>query len=347
MRFPNHVSITRDITMMYDLIPIIATVHQQLLVTPPVLTPVPMGPYVESPAPIWWIPGYVTGKHELTTTVFHNHLTIAQEGHDLGMMLIHVAIPPNDLLIPVNMLASSREAKFEASEVIANGKPIACCTMIDWAVLPTPMKACSLIPAYHVGCGMSLLLNSVIVGMSVTDMIAGYVSAILDLVLSLLDIPEPLSSLVEFGQAQVGPLIRLAGQEFGASGDAEFSIDLGGGLELTVGRSGTDHRWSGGAEVTRGGDIANVHAGVTVTEGAPGSDGPEWEAAGGADVFSDGSYEATHNSRGETETTAEHPGVQPSLQGGLLGPPTSGGEMYSSGSNPVDNIPGWSDLPTF
>lgn len=337
--------------MAYDFVPVIPSLHEQLLLNGPVPTPVPMGPYIEIPTPFFWPPGYATGKHKLTNTVRHHGLSIALDGHDIGPAILHIPIPLNDTLFPLHTLKSSRKAMFSAGEVKANGKAVACCTMIDWGIVPTPMKACSKIPDIVLGSGMSVLLNSLIVGMHFVDLIAGYATIVVSLVIDRLghhfEALEEHESLTEQIPGLVGGLVRLAGQEWaGYRGDAGVTFEVTHGVEVRMSRSGTDHRWSGTLEVQQdfsGGLGAIVgHGEVTVREGA-GDEGPEVEGRAGVNIFSDGSYEGEVNSDGEVSGEAEHPTGGLDTLFGAFSP-----EGGPGADNPLDGgfIPSWDDLPS-
>lgn len=367
MRFPKHVSITRDMACSFDYVPILPALHPQLLLYPgpPFVAELPVGPFLEFIQAIWWPPGWAVGKHKLTGTVFHNNLTIAKDGHDIGPLEPHVPIPVPpavaELKFIIHTLKSSRKANFSAGEVKANGDPIACCTMIDWAIIPTPMSYCSVVNIPEAGTGTALLFNSLIVGMHWIDMLAGWLSTIVDMILSVLSDRRGWSEGVSDFLGNnvpdlVSGLVRLAGQYWaGYHGDASLGlkVDAGGGLELgrELERSGEDGRWSGKLlEARYGAAGVELHGSVGIREGGEHEPAVIGEAEGGF-AIADGDYTVSADTRRDrdgrfhTETKTDHPNLpEPGLIGGLAGPPTSGDPFV--GSNPTSNIPGWDDLPS-
>lgn len=260
MRFPNHISVIWDLVCLADWSPGgIPSLHGHMFTPPPPAPPlpvvkVPLSPSVEIPVPIAYHPAALLGDHKLTSTVYHRSVWFALDGHDCGHGIIHICVPLLPLLLPcgempLNILFSSRKAKFTAGEVKANGAAVACCTMIDLAVVPTPMMVCGVIPLPIVGTGTAVAFNSVLVGMHWIDLVAGWVDVIVSMYFSvLLNGVVELESWMEglgvspipnFG-AMAGSLVRFRGQEFaGYHGDAQLGYSpisgpLGGvGVSLT------------------------------------------------------------------------------------------------------------------
>lgn len=295
MRFPNHVSIARDIATMFDYAPMgCLGVHDHvvLVASPagPVPVPQPRVPSLEIPVTILWPPGYACGVNRLTSTVYHNNLWIALREHDCGPNILHLclAAPPPCIVFPKHIIDSSRKAKFDAGEVKANGRGIACCTMFDLAVVPTPMMVCGSVPLPAAGTGTAVLFNSLIVGMHLVDLLAGWADtliSILQTVLSssvelgkLMAMPSPLPKerlVPEFGSLVAG-LIRFAGQAGGSyHGDAWLEYKplrgLLGQVKISVRRDGASGSVTGGVEGRAGTRTSNVHAGVHHTRTNTGS----------------------------------------------------------------------------
>lgn len=276
MRFPNHVSVIWDVTGFLDWVPALIAVHHHIYTAPPpvLLVPVPMGASMELPSIIAHPPGAVTGTHKLTSSVYHNHVWFALEGHDLGHLLVHICLPPAMpgpcTQMPLNLAFSSRKAKFAAGEVKANGKAVACCTIFDLAVIPTPMLICGAMPVPSAGCGTSVAFNSLLVGMSGWDLVAGYVDVIVSIIQSTIMNAGP----VEAGSMmdglginpvpELGPLaggaVRLLGQLLG-----DYHGDASGGYSPVDGPLGGD-----GATITRDGDTGDVTIDRTTTVQAGG-----------------------------------------------------------------------------
>lgn len=245
-RFSKHVSVVWDLTCAFDYVPALPACHSHIYLAapPPAVVPMAFGLSVEQPAIIAHPQGFLLGDNKLTSTVYHNHVWFALGGHDLGKMLMHVCVPPlapgSCTLMTMDILLSSRKAKFTAGEVKADGVAVACCTMIepDSPAAVTPMMICGTVPVPAAGCGTSVHLNSLLVGMSFVDLIAGWVDVLITVILSLSDPfgarDKVLAALgfslgPDFGDL-AGNLIRLEGQYLGAyHGDATFDYKPFGG----------------------------------------------------------------------------------------------------------------------
>lgn len=146
---------------------------------PPVPPPLPAAPLslaacaIEAPVNAWWPPGYALGAAKFTTSVFHIHQQICLDGHDCGKFIPHlqVAPAPNNMLTLLHIPLSSRKANFNASTVKMNGKSPACMTAIAWP--PTPMTYCSEPIKMPLADAPTAHLNTVIVGMTLGDWLAG------------------------------------------------------------------------------------------------------------------------------------------------------------------------------
>jgi hypothetical protein len=145
--------------------------------------PIPIPAHYDLPEQAYWGPG--VSAHAFTGTVLHRGLRIAQEDHDLGPWLWHVPFTGLNILLPLEMMNSSRKMMFAASTVKMNGVPTGCSNTFT-----TPMLACSLImpmPAYPDNDG-----NTVLVGMTSDDFLAGWlavaVTVVVDLALFALEI---------------------------------------------------------------------------------------------------------------------------------------------------------------
>lgn len=149
---------------------------------PPVPPPLPASPLslaacaIESPVNAWWPPGAALGSNKFTTSVFHRHMAICLDGHDCGKFIPHVQVAPapNNTLTLLHIPLSSRKCNFSASTVRMNGKPTACMTAIAWP--PTPMTYCSNPMSMPLADAPTAHLNSVVVGMTLGDWLAGAIA---------------------------------------------------------------------------------------------------------------------------------------------------------------------------
>lgn len=185
----NKITIQRDMCLNL-IIPLTAT-HDFIPLPPfpPVPPPMPAAPLslaacaIEIPVPAWWPPGYALGANKFTTTVFHSTLAICLDGHDCGKFIVHIQVTPamNNTLSITQTALSSRKANFCASKVKANGKAIACMTMIAWP--PTPMTYCANPISMPLADAVSAYCNTVAVGMTFADWFAGVFAIVAGMIL--------------------------------------------------------------------------------------------------------------------------------------------------------------------
>lgn len=183
------VSIQADIALNMVL-PCIAT-HNfvPLPPVPPVPPPMLAAPLslasaaIEIPVTMFWPPGFALGQNKLTSTVYHHGMTIALDGHDCGILIIHVqfAPAPNNMLTLLHIPFSSRKVAFSASTVTMNGTPTACATMIAWP--PTPMIYCAEPMSPPLASAPTSHFNSVVVGMTLGDWLFGAISVAASMIL--------------------------------------------------------------------------------------------------------------------------------------------------------------------
>lgn len=342
MRFEKHISVSVDIIGFMDYLPTMVTTHPYLGFTPPFS--IPMVPFGEIATTMAWIPGMFIGKNKLSSNVLHKDWSIVLDGHDVGPLVPHVfSAPPDNIHLAIQTIQSSRKSNFCAGEVICNGTPIACCTIFELAI-PTPMSACSITPCPMLGSGMSVLTNSVIVGMHWIDVVAGWVGVIIDSLISIAFIAAGGSKpgWLPNPWAIVPGLIRLAGQEWaGYHGDAkmEIKVELGpASRSVSLERSGTDGRWTAAsegqlgpslAEDGAGGvlvgdglarDVANVHDRESVSWGGDGGEGVVVTGQGGGSLL---------GQSGDVGVSNRRPGDN---QPGFFG---SGTSTWGSGQSPL------------
>ena len=213
---PNKISISNDIALPVLQPPCIFTAHSYLGPTPPALPPpiaVNIGLATEIPVPMFWPPGMGMGQNKLTTTVVHKGLSIVQAGHDCGTLIIHVQILPGPLntLTLLHIPFSSRKINFSTSTVLAQGKPIACATMISWP--PAPMTVCMDPVSPPLSSAPTSHLNTVVVGMTAGDFFLGWgtiaANMALEFIFDKLNLKwfKPNTPLGEFGLALLGKLL--------------------------------------------------------------------------------------------------------------------------------------------
>ncbi len=156
------------------------SVHLHVPMPPGVAPPVPL-PHVEIPTPMQYPPG--KWAHAFTKSVFHKGTTLALDGHDCGVGILHVSVPPlpANLLLALIIPFSSRKMNFSASTVLMDGSATG---VSDHLGVPTPMSACAEPISLPVVFPITNSLNTVNVGATVGDLLAGWagiaVSAVFD-----------------------------------------------------------------------------------------------------------------------------------------------------------------------
>jgi hypothetical protein len=292
------VSIMRDITLNM-IIPCTATHNfTPLPPVPPVPPPLPAAPFslaacaAEIPVNMMWPPGMATGSNKFTTTVIHQGMCIALDGHDCGIMIVHVqmAPAPNNMFTPMQIAFSSRKSMFSASTVQMNGKNTGCCAMV--ALPPSPMVYCADPMSPPLADAVTSYLNTVYVGMTLADFLVGAVSIAASMILDWvfrakgpgdLDIGEQLVSKVFGGGSIAEVAIRNAvGATVGAfralATDGPTSIQIGVGSPYLQLQASADRDSSGNWSESVAGQAGTTQAqigtqGVQLTVNNPtGSD---------------------------------------------------------------------------
>jgi hypothetical protein len=147
--------------------------HNLWIPTPPTnpyVVPSPV-PAIEMIATQMWTAGYFTGKNQLTTDIVHR-MPIVLDGHDLGPLIPDVTIPFTNYWYAIMWPFSSRKTMFAASTVKMNGKP----TAVADGVLPFFMISCGEPISCPLTWPLSNRINTVIVGVSLGDIILGIVN---------------------------------------------------------------------------------------------------------------------------------------------------------------------------
>lgn len=184
MGIPCHVNTAIDVTvgmLTHSLIP------------PPPAPPVkvPAVPSVEMIATQMWTLGFLCGQNKFTTTVLHWGLPLVQEGHDQGMMIPDITIPPANIWYLVMWPFSSRKIMFFSSLVHYDKKGAGCAALF----LPFPMMTCGEPISAPTARPITNLLNTVIVSLSPGDIIMGVAriafSMALDATFNKLSSPSP------------------------------------------------------------------------------------------------------------------------------------------------------------
>lgn len=174
----------------------------------------------EMPTPMMWPPGLALQQNKLTTTVFHKAQFIVLREHDCGHMIPHVTIPASNPELPLIIAFSRRKVMFASSRVKANGTQIAC-TEIGGPPVPLPMLCCGSPVSLPNGFPSFNGLHTVSVGISIGDIVAGFITMAMAIVGALL--------CARFELAK-GELAGLASNLLGASTVQEWAFKQALGL---------------------------------------------------------------------------------------------------------------------
>jgi hypothetical protein len=338
------VSIMRDITINL-IVPCTATHNfAPLPPVPPVPPPLPAVPLaltacaIESPVNMMWPPGMALGSNKFTTTVVHQGMGIALDGHDCGCLIPHVQVAPapNNMLTLLHIGFSSRKSMFVASTVVMNGKSPACCVMVAWP--PSPMVYCADPMSPPLADAVTSYLNSVQVGMTLADWLIGALSIaasmIIDKIFSGGSMPGSWRALGEaaldklIGAGSLGEFAAKNGLAI-ATGLARLAFTDGpASVQLTVGSPylqlqgsvdrGADGSYSGGVT----GQVGNVAGQVSTTGVQLTTSGPtgstqesrNWGQSGPTTTTTDTS--PTEGFRTQTTTTDANGNVTTTDSGG-------------------------------
>lgn len=184
------------------------------LILPPPVPPPPKPPptfSVEMIATFMWTLGFAMNQNKFTNgakPVTHKGMWIALDGHDCGMMIPDVTIPPVNLWYPMMWPFSSRKPSFAASTVKMNGTAVACAQMIG--LPPLPMMTCGEPVSVPVCWSALSVTNTVQVGMTFLDLIIGIIGIVASVVTDLLCnlLPLDKTGLGFFGQVALGNALK-------------------------------------------------------------------------------------------------------------------------------------------
>ena len=158
-----------------------------VLAPPPIPAPVP-APSVEMVATFLWTLGFVMNQNKFSNgakPVTHKGLWVALDGHDSGMMIPDVTIPPApNTWYPISWTFSSRKPMLAASTVKMNGTAVACAQWI--APIPIPMMTCGEPISAPVCWSAINVLNTLKVGVTWADIGAAVVNVIISVATDLL-----------------------------------------------------------------------------------------------------------------------------------------------------------------
>ncbi len=209
------------------------------LIPPPPAPPIPATMSVEMPTTFLWTMGFLMNQNKFSNgakPVTHKGVWIALDGHDCGMMIPDITVPPApNLNYPIGWLVSSRKPSFSASTVKMNGTAVACAQWIG--LPPLPMMSCGDPISAPVSWSALSVTNTVSVGMTFTDLVVGYLniaaSVLVDYIFSKipfnkLGLGNVLETILGNSLKGLSPVSILAGFATSAlTGNATFAVSIG------------------------------------------------------------------------------------------------------------------------
>lgn len=235
-----------------------------------------------------WTLGYVTGQNKFTTTVMHKQGPIVLEGHDIGMMIPDITIPPVNVYYAIMWPFSSRKIAFTASTVMMDGKMVGCSQ-----VAFLPMMTCGDPLSAPLAVPLINSLNTVNVGLVPKDIWLGIIKIGASIAIDLAFFKPP-DSPIDWAMEALGKIVptdarAILKKEVQILSDTAISFIEGKPkVEIKVGMPGV------------------AEAGVTVT---PGNLAAEATVIGGQDNALDAGpwAKASHerDARGAWKSSAE------------------------------------------
>ena len=147
---------------------------------------------IEMIIPQIWFPGCFLWQNKFARTVRHRGQWICQDGHDVGPLIPDITIPPANPWYPVMWLFSSRSMVWSAHSVKMDGEQTGLAQGgIPFAFGPNsypllPMMTCGEPIFAPTAIPISNWTNTVIVGMTAADLIAGMLSIALSIAIDIL-----------------------------------------------------------------------------------------------------------------------------------------------------------------
>lgn len=224
----------------------VGVLSHNMLAPPAIPAPVPTVS-VEMIATMMWTLGFLANQNKFSNgakPVTHRGMWIVLDGHDCGMMIPDLTIPPApNIAYPLFWPFSSRKPTFAASTVKMNGTAVACAQ--TFGLPPLPMMTCGDPVAAPTSLTMINVTNCVQVGITWIDILVGVITIVASMVTDYIFSKIPfskafggrgLSVLMEnlfgtiLGNALKGlsPVSILAGFATSAlTGNATFTVSLG------------------------------------------------------------------------------------------------------------------------
>ncbi len=165
------------INVIYDFS--VGALTHNMLAPPAIPAPVPT-PSIEMICTMMWTLGFLANQNKFSNAgkpVTHRGFWIVLDGHDCGMMIPDVTIPPApNIAYPLFWPFSSRKPVFAASTVKMNGTPVACAQLLG--LPPIPMMTCGDPIGAPTTQTMINVFNGVQVGLTWLDILCGVITIV-------------------------------------------------------------------------------------------------------------------------------------------------------------------------
>jgi hypothetical protein len=181
-----------------------------------------------------WTLGYLLNQNKLTTKVTHKDMRIVLDGHDCGVMIPDVTIPPVNAYYPLIWPFSSRKIAFSASLVQMEGTATGCADMA--AGLPLPMMTCGNPISAPTAIVLSNVLNTVVVGMTPWDVFFGYAGIVASILVDVfagpgsgndyVDALFPVANLRKFGYGILAGVVVSGARCLATRGEYPVSVTV-------------------------------------------------------------------------------------------------------------------------
>ncbi len=151
-------------------------------IAPPL--PMAISPSNEMLATQMWPPGYALNQNKLTKKIFHKGFFIVLDGHDIGALIPDLT-PANmaNAYYAVMWPFSSRKIAFNTSKVEMEKTPVGCTQPF---AVPLPMMTCGDPVSAPTAFPFTNKFNTVVVGMTIRDLIAGLVGIAISVAIDLI-----------------------------------------------------------------------------------------------------------------------------------------------------------------
>lgn len=193
------------INVIYDFS--VGALTHNMLAPPAIPAPVPTLS-IEMICTMMWTLGFLANQNKFSNggkPVTHRGFWIVLDGHDCGMMIPDLTVPPApNIAYPMFWPFSSRKPVFAASTVKMNGTAVACAQ--TYGLPPIPMMTCGDPLGAPTSLSMINAFNGVQVGLTWLDILVGVITIVFSMVTDYLFSKIPFDQV--FGGRGLGVLME-------------------------------------------------------------------------------------------------------------------------------------------